>query len=157
MNSERNLLANYVGLYGNASKTESIGFNKKNYKENVSVQLHIFSRIICIPRSHEKVYWKACENSPGLKWIFSGNIIYQATSGWDSFLIYLVTTWTLTKTIDSKLHATYTPILRAILNISRRQLPKKITALWTHRWHFTVLLEHRMCLQDSASEQKKKK
>ena len=42
-----------------------------------------------------------------------------------SILLYGCTTWTLTKRLEKKLDGNYTRILRAILNKSRRQRPKR--------------------------------
>ena len=42
-----------------------------------------------------------------------------------SILLYGCTTWTLTKRLEKKLDGNYTRMLRAILNKSRRQHPKR--------------------------------
>ena len=43
----------------------------------------------------------------------------------ESVMMYGATTWTLTKSLESKLDVTYTRMLRAVLNISWIQHPTK--------------------------------
>ena len=43
----------------------------------------------------------------------------------ESIMMYGATTWTLTKSLESKLDGTYTRMLRAVLYISWRQHPTK--------------------------------
>ena len=57
-------------------------------------------------------------------------------------LLYECTTWTLTKRLEKKLDGTYTRMLRAILNKSRRQHPTK-HQLYAHRPTITKTIQVR--------------
>ena len=69
-----------------------------------------------------------------------------------SILLYGRTTWTLTKRLEKKLDGNYTRMLRAILNKSWRQHPKK-HQLYGHRLPITKTIQVRRADMQSTDEE----
>ena len=133
-----------IGLYVNAHKTEYKCYNQTgdiSTLEGTPLKLvdkftYLGSSVESTEKDIETRLTKAWTAINRLSIIWKSDLtdkmkrsFFQAAV--TSILLYGCTTWTLTKRLEKKLDGNYTRMLRAILNKSWRQHPKRHQLLWT--------------------------
>ena len=119
-----------IGLHVNAHKTEYMSFNQTGDISTLdkftylgssvsSTEKDIYTRLTKVWTAIDRlsIIWKSDLPDKMKRSFFQAVVM--------SILLYGCTTWTLTKGLEKKLDGNYTRMLRAILNKSWRQHPKR--------------------------------
>ena len=137
-----------IGLHFNAHKTEYMCFNQRgdittqngSFLKLIDKFTYLGSSVSSTETDINMRLAKAWTAIGRLSVIWKSDLIdkmkrslFQAAV--ESILLYGCTTWTLTKSMQKKLDGNYTRRLRAILNKSWRQHPKKLQ-LTTHHENY---------------------